>query len=71
MTSGTGDFSVGDRVFVHHAPDHADAPDHAPIQGEVVSINDGVATIDVKVVVRGRPSYLTKRPWDLEKVQAP
>lgn len=72
MQSGTGDFCVGDRVwFVHHTPDHADETDNTPLQGEVVGINHGVATVDVKVVVRGHSSYLTKRPWDLEKVQAP
>jgi hypothetical protein len=67
----TNDFSVGDRVrFVRGSAGPAAALEKPGTEGEIVGINPAVATVDVKVVVRGRPSYLTKRPWDLERVPA-
>lgn len=67
MQQDSSNFSVGDSVrFVHHA-----SPAGAPskVVGEVAGINDGIATVDVLVVLGGRPAFVTKRPWELEKVR--
>ena len=66
MQQESSHFSVGDRVRFVHGTKHEPA-DNVVI-GEVAGINPGVATIDVMAVLDGRPTFVTKRPWDLEKV---
>ena len=61
---------VGDSVRFVHATHRAPASTETVVVGEVAGINPGIATVDVMVVLGGRPTYLTKRPWELEKVEA-
>jgi hypothetical protein len=68
------DFSLGDRVrFVHCESAHAGRIHGARVEGEVVSINRDLATVDVnlKHTNPGWPQRLTVRPWELEKVGGP
>jgi hypothetical protein len=62
VSYGIDDFSLGDRVRFRHATAYA--------EGEVVSVNRGVATVDVDLrdVGSARPRRLIKRPWELEKL---
>ena len=66
MQQDSSHFSVGDRVrFVHCAKRE---PLETVVVGEVAGINPEVATVDVMAVLDGRPTFVTKRPWDLEKI---
>ena len=66
MQQESSNFSVGDRVRFVHGAKHE--PTDSMVIGEVAGINPGVATIDVMAVLDGRPIFVTKRPWDLQKV---
>ena len=61
---------VGDSVRFVHPTNRTPASTGTVAVGEVAGINPGIATVDVMVVLGGRPTYLTKRPWELEKVMA-
>jgi len=68
------DFSLGDRVrFVHAESAHATRAKGVHLEGEVVSINRDLATVDVNLRLThlGWPQRLTVRPWELEKVRSP
>ncbi|GEM_PF-5370816 len=70
MAYGTADFALGDRVRFAGRPDEPDAAStQRALEGEVVGINREVSTVDVTVVIGGRPSLVTKRPWDLEPIR--
>jgi hypothetical protein len=66
MQQESSHFSVGDRVRFVHGTKHE--PADSMVIGEVAGINQGVATVDVVAVLDGRPTFVTKRPWDLQKV---
>jgi len=66
MQQESSHFSVGDRVRFVHGTKRESAD--TVVTGEVAGINHGVATVDVLAVLDGRPTFLTKRPWDLQKV---
>jgi hypothetical protein len=70
---GVDDFSLGDRVrFVHAEAAHAARTKGGHLEGEIVSINRDLATLDVnlKLTHLGWPQRLTVRPWELEKVSS-
>ena len=58
--------SIGDSVRFANPTQRAGEP--AELVGEVAGINPGIATVDVMVNLGGRFAFLTKRPWELEKI---
>ena len=69
MQQVSSNLLVGDSVrFVHHTNRAHAVTEETVVVGEVAGLNPDIATVDVMVVLGGRPTYLTKRPWELEKV---
>ncbi len=69
MQQTSSHFSVGQSVRFVHCANRTHAPMETVLVGEVAGINPGIATVDVSVVLGGRPTYVSKRPWELEKVE--
>jgi hypothetical protein len=70
-TPGIADFALGDRVrFVHRWPAAQGGPATSVAEGEIVSVNHEVGTVDVdlKNTLTNRSQRLIKRPWELEKL---
>ena len=68
---GIDDFSLGERVRFVRPATVVDGESAATlVEGEVVSVNHAVGTLDVEVAtaVPNRPQRLIKRPWELQKV---
>jgi hypothetical protein len=68
------DFSLGDRVrFVHSQSAPVARIKATHLEGEIVSVNRDLATVDVKLKLANQqwPQRLTVRPWELEKLGGP
>ncbi|HMC16115.1 MAG TPA: hypothetical protein VKI18_10815 [Albitalea sp.] len=71
MDHAIDDFSLGDRVRLVHSESAQAGRIRGPhVEGEIVSINRDLATVDVNLTLTNLrwPQRLTVRPWELEKI---